>query len=527
LIRTMNPSNFLSETGPAGGATPQETAPAAVPAFADLGLSASALAAVAAAGYDVPTPVQARAIPAALAGRDVIACAATGTGKTAAFALPILDRLSAHEVAPGRRGPRTLVLAPTRELVQQITQSFAQLSGGRRVRCAYVVGGLAMDSQARALREGREVIVATPGRLLDHLDRGNVRLDGVEILVLDEADRMLDLGFRPQLEAILGALPQQRQTLLFSATIGREVADFAARCLQEPVRIEIARTGTIAPRAEQRVFHVEQRTKPDLLLALLAGDEATTLVFTRTKHRAERLAKVLDRAGHRVARLHGDRSQAQRQAALHGFRTGEVRVLVATDVAARGLDVADIAHVVNFDLSLVPEDHVHRVGRTARAAASGLASSFCSPEELGLLRAIERFTRKPIVAATVPEGIAPAPVPAPVEPKQPSAEAMKLLHGRPQGGPGAGPGAGGQQRHFRGGPATGRPQGGVWRKAGRPGGSHGPRFGRPGGGAQHKPTGDGASHGGGRPGGGFRPKSGPSKGRRTNFRGPGGPSRPR
>jgi ATP-dependent RNA helicase RhlE len=385
----------------------EQPSPSSPSSFDGLGLSGDALASVREAGYDVPTPVQVRAIPPALAGRDVIATAATGTGKTAAYVLPIVERLA------GRRGTRALVLAPTRELVQQIAGEIRRFGGRRGVRCVEIVGGLGMGPQELGLREGREVIVATPGRLIDHLERGTARLGAVEVLVLDEADRMLDMGFAPQMESILTQVPKRRQTLLLSATMGREVADFARDCLVDPVRVEVARSGTVAARAEQRVFHVPQHAKTALLEALLAGDERSTLVFTRTKSRAERLAKHLHRAGLAVARIHGDRSQAQRTQALDGFRSGRVRVLVATDVAARGLDVEDVGHVVNFDLSLVADDHVHRVGRTARAAASGLATSFCAPEERHLLHAIERFTRIEIAHADPPAGFEAPPAPAP------------------------------------------------------------------------------------------------------------------
>jgi ATP-dependent RNA helicase RhlE len=381
--------------------------------FADLGLSEAALAAVTAAGYLEPTPVQRQAIAPALAGRDVIAIAATGTGKTAAFVLPMLDRLLARPVAgSGAKGVRALVLAPTRELAQQIADAVRTFGAARGVKCAHVVGGVGFDQQIQALRGGREVLVATPGRLIDHLEQRTARLDGVEIVVLDEADRMLDMGFLPQITRVLAAVPAERQTMLFSATMGDEVERFSRRCLRDPVRVQTARSGTVAARAEQRVFHVAQQGKLPLLLALLGEAPTSTLVFTRTKHRAEKVAKALQRAGHRVARIHGDRSQSQRNMALDGFRSGDVRVLVATDVAARGLDVEEIAHVVNFDLSLVPDDHVHRVGRTARASATGVASSFCSPEEVPLLRQIEKFTRSSIAHSPVPDGVAAADVPA-------------------------------------------------------------------------------------------------------------------
>jgi ATP-dependent RNA helicase RhlE len=259
-----------------------------------------------------------------------------------------------------------------------------------------------MGAQTEALRKGPEIVIATPGRLVDHLQQGTARLSGIEVLVLDEADRMLDMGFKPQLDRILARVPRRRQTLLFSATMGAEVSEFARAHLTDPVRVEVTRSGTTAARAEQQVFHAGQHEKLALLLALLARDDVTTLVFTRTKRRADKVWKGVGRAGHKVARIHADRSQAQRRMALDGFKDGTYRVLVATDIAARGIDVAEIGHVVNFDLPHVAEDYVHRVGRTARAAASGRASTFTSPEERELLSAIERLTRAPIPRADVP-----------------------------------------------------------------------------------------------------------------------------
>ncbi|MBI5070163.1 MAG: DEAD/DEAH box helicase [Deltaproteobacteria bacterium] len=364
--------------------------------FQDLLLSEKSLHALARAGFEEPTPIQAQAIPPALEGRDVIGTAATGTGKTAAFLLPIIERLA------GKPGTRALVLAPTRELALQIGQELERFGHARHVRGAVVIGGVGMEQQRQAFRERREVVIATPGRLVDHLQSGSARLDQIELLVLDEADRMLDMGFRPQLTRILQRLPRPRQTLLFSATMGGEVADFAAAHLRDPVRVEVVRSGTTAARAEQRVFLCGQEEKLPLLLALLDGDDLSTLVFTRTKRRADRVAKGVERAGHKVTRIHADRSQGQRRQALDGFKDGSYRVLVATDIAARGIDVAEIGHVVNFDLPHVAEDYVHRVGRTARMAASGRASSFCSPEEGALLRSIEKLTRAPLPRAEVP-----------------------------------------------------------------------------------------------------------------------------
>jgi len=364
--------------------------------FASLGLSAKALSSLERAGYQQPTPIQQKAIPLGIAGRDVIGCAATGTGKTAAFVLPLVERLV------GRKGTRALVLAPTRELAVQIGEHLAMFGRTGGVRGAVVIGGVGMDLQARELREHREVVIATPGRLIDHLDRGSASLTEIEILILDEADRMLDMGFKPQLERILARLPKARQTMLFSATMAGEVAEFARRHLRSPEKIEVARSGTVAERADQKVFHVPEHEKTALALALLAEGSESTLIFTRTKRRADRLAKVLTRAGHDVARLHADRSQSQRRNALEGFKDGSYRVLVATDIAARGLDVEEIGHVILFDLPHVAEDYVHRVGRTARAAASGKASSFCSPLERPLLRDIERLIRRAIPTRELP-----------------------------------------------------------------------------------------------------------------------------
>jgi ATP-dependent RNA helicase RhlE len=372
------------------------TESASASGFNALGLSASSLRALTAAGFTTPTPIQVQAIPPALKGADIIGCAATGTGKTAAYLLPLLERLH------GKTGTRALVLAPTRELALQIAQHVELLGREARMRAAVVIGGVGMEGQRRALREGRALLIATPGRLIDHLDSGTARLDTIEMLVLDEADRMLDMGFAPQLRRVMAKLPKPRQTLLFSATMAGEVADFARTHLHSPVRVEVARSGTMAPRASQAAYRVGQGEKAALLQALLSASTDSTLVFVRTRRRADKLARSLERAGHRTDRIHADRSQGQRQRALEDFRGGRVRVLVATDIAARGIDVADIGHVVNFDLPHVPEDYVHRIGRTARAAASGRASSFVAPDETPLLLAIERLTRSRVPQATVP-----------------------------------------------------------------------------------------------------------------------------
>jgi ATP-dependent RNA helicase RhlE len=381
--------------------------------FASLGLSEPSLLALARAGYELPTPIQAQTIPHALAGKDVIGCAATGTGKTAAFMLPIVEKLS----NPKERGVKALVLAPTRELALQIAEHAARFGRPHHVEVVTLIGGMGMGAQIDGLKRA-QVVIATPGRLIDHLQQGSASLTGVEVLVLDEADRMLDMGFKPQLTRILARLPKKRQTLLFSATMAGEVADFARTNSHDPVRVEVARSGTTASRATQSCYEVGQNEKTALLLSLLAAGDESTLVFTRTKRRADKLTKALARGGHEVERIHADRSQAQRKHALDGFKSGKYRVLVATDIAARGIDVADIGHVVNFDLPHVAEDYIHRVGRTARASASGKASAFCAPEEIDLLRAIEKLTR-----VTLPRGEVPR-----------ETEAFKAEHARAEEG---------------------------------------------------------------------------------------------
>ncbi len=363
--------------------------------FESLGLSPELLRALTRAGYQQPTPIQVQAIPPALGGKNVIGCAATGTGKTAAFMLPLLERMS-----DAKGQTRALVLAPTRELAQQ-THEYVDTFGG--ARAALIVGGLGMGPQTTALRQRPEIVVATPGRLIDHVDQRNVDLSTVETLVLDEADRMLDMGFRPQLDKILAKLKNRKQTLLFSATMAGEVAKFATRYVPDPVRVEISRSGATAERAEQRVFRVEPNEKAPLLLTLLAADEETTLVFVRTKHRADKIARLVEKAGHKVSRIHGNRSQAQRKLALAGFKDGRYRVLVATDVAARGIDVEEIGHVINFDLPGEPEDYVHRIGRTARNQASGRATSFAEAADKVELMAIEKLIGRQLPRDAVPK----------------------------------------------------------------------------------------------------------------------------
>ncbi len=355
--------------------------------FYALGLSEALLKDLQAAGFASPTPIQGEAIPPALAGRDVIGCAQTGTGKTAAFVIPMVERLST--LPKGQ--PAALILVPTRELALQTLTTIERLGRSRRVSATVIVGGADMQAQVRGLRQRPDIIVATPGRLLDHMWNGTILLSSIKMLVLDEADRMLDMGFAPQLNQILDALPEERQTLLFSATLPAHVTRLVEANVNDPVWVRVTSTTTTADGITQAVHHTSHDAKADLLLSLLSGEKGTVLVFTRTKHRADRVGRMLGKVGHRVAVLHGDRSLSQRRAALDGFKRGTFRVLVATDIAARGIDVANIGHVINFDLPNCPEDYVHRVGRTARMKTTGRATSFVTGEDHHQLRDIERL----------------------------------------------------------------------------------------------------------------------------------------
>jgi len=371
--------------------------------FDSLGLSAALLRAVAEQGYTEPTPIQARVIPVVLAGRDVLAGAQTGTGKTAGFTLPMLQRLSATPAPPGRRAVRALILTPTRELAAQVHDSVRQYGKYVPLRSAVVFGGVNINPQIDILRRGVDVLVATPGRLLDHASQRNVSLAGVEIFVLDEADRMLDMGFLPDIRRVIALLPAKRQNLLFSATFPADIRGLANRLLDSPVQVEVAAPNATADRIEQVVYHVEKRDKPGVLSALIgSGDWRQVLVFTRTKHGANRLARQLEEDGFRAAAIHGNKSQAARTRALADFKAGHLRVLVATDIAARGLDIDQLPHVVNFELPEVPEFYVHRIGRTGRAGHEGVAASLVSGDERPLLKAIER-----LVAQRIPVGQAP------------------------------------------------------------------------------------------------------------------------
>jgi ATP-dependent RNA helicase RhlE len=339
------------------------------------------------AGLSSPTPIQAQAIPAALAGRNVIGCAQTGTGKTAAFVIPILERLA--KLPKGE--PQALILAPTRELAFQILTTIETLGHRRGISATVIVGGSDMQAQVRGLRQRPDVLVATPGRLLDHMWNGTVNLLPIKILVLDEADRMLDMGFAPQINQLLGALPEERQTLLFSATLPSDLTQFLDASANDPVRAMVTPSATTADGVTQALHYTTHVGKPDLLLSMLKHETETVLIFTRTKHRANHVGRLLSGAGHRVGILHGDRSLSERRRALDGFKHGVFRVLVATDIAARGIDVANIGHVINFDLPHCPEDYVHRIGRTARMKSIGRATSFVTAEDPQQLNAIERL----------------------------------------------------------------------------------------------------------------------------------------
>jgi ATP-dependent RNA helicase RhlE len=365
--------------------------------FASLGLIDPLQRAVATPRYEIPTPIQEQAIPHLLAGKDVLGCAQTGTGKTAAFALPILDRLARTARRPGLRGPRALILTPTRELAIQIAEGFTTYGRHVAPKCAVIFGGVGQQPQVDALRRGVDVIVATPGRLIDLMGQGHAKFEGVEMLVLDEADRMLDMGFIEPIRRIIEALPRKRQNLMFSATMPDEITKLANKILVDPVKVAVTPVATTADNVTQWVLHVDRGNKRALLTEVLRDPAMSrVLVFTRTKHGANRVAEQLDRGGIDAAAIHGNKSQGARQKALDAFKTGRVRVLVATDIAARGIDVNGITHVINFELPDEPESYVHRIGRTARAGASGVALSFCDADERSSLRAIERLTRMPV-----------------------------------------------------------------------------------------------------------------------------------
>jgi ATP-dependent RNA helicase RhlE len=444
--------------------------------FQKLGLHPDLLRGVHELGFTRPTPIQERAIPPALLGRDVLACAMTGSGKSAAFLLPILNRL----IGKKRGVTRALILTPTRELAAQIDEHLRSLATHTALRGAAIFGGVGMGPQEHALRTGTDVIVATPGRLLDHMRHSYANFTNLEVLVLDEADRMLDMGFLPDIKRIVAKLPARRQTLFFSATMPQPIAKLSDGMLSKPERIDIERQSAPAVGITQAVYPVSQGRKNALLLELLRGEGVeSALVFTRTKHRANRVAKALEDRGVRTDRIHGNRSQSQRTKALEMFKSGKFRVLVATDIAARGIDVSALSHVINYDVPVTPEDYIHRVGRTARAELTGDAFTFVAPEEETDLRAIEKTLGRRLPRITLPEFDYDGP-----------AESLKgrgpLARGHGNaGGSRRSSGAGQRSR----GPGRGRPQGGpAHRGPASRGSTHGPARRTPGPGG-HAPGG--------------------------------------
>jgi ATP-dependent RNA helicase RhlE len=367
--------------------------------FSSLGLGPKLLQSITDVGYTTPTPIQTAAVPHVLAGRDLIGIAQTGTGKTAAFVLPILERLS--QTPQPSRNPRALIVAPTRELAAQIEENVQLLGRALRVRCTTVFGGVGESPQIKALRQGVDVLVATPGRLIDLMGSRHVSLADVQVAVLDEADRMLDMGFLPQIRRIVNALPRQRQTLLFSATLSKDIEKVTAEFLRNPEMVEIGRRANPATSVTQFIYPVPKSRKVDMLVHLLKHAPTgqaldTVLVFSRTKHGADKIARKLTQAGISTVALHSNRSQGQRTAALESFKNGRARVLVATDIASRGIDVDGISHVINFDFPMHPEDYVHRIGRTGRADAIGDAISFVTPEDEPYVRDLEKLTKKAV-----------------------------------------------------------------------------------------------------------------------------------
>jgi ATP-dependent RNA helicase RhlE len=384
--------------------------------FTTLGLAEPLLRALEARRFQIPTPIQADSIPPLLAGKDLLGVAQTGSGKTAAFTLPILQHLSAQQVRPAPFVTRALILAPTRELALQIDETVRALSIHVRLRSVVIIGGASRFKQVEAMRRGADIVIGTPGRVCDLMQTRELQLGAVSQFVLDEADRMLDLGFIKDIRRIVAALPPRRQSCLFSATMPTEVTALANSLLRDPIRVEIARKEETTPKIEQFVHHLAQSGKQSLLLSMLQDDALSrVIVFTRTKHGANKVASVLENAGIQVNAIHGNKSQPQREKALRDFRTGRARVLVATDIAARGIDVTGISHVINFDLPVEAESYVHRIGRTARAGAAGIAISFCDPSERPVLRQIERQMN-----LTIPV-VGDAPAPMTHQPKRPGA----------------------------------------------------------------------------------------------------------
>jgi ATP-dependent RNA helicase RhlE len=361
--------------------------------FDNLGLSPVIKSNLHGLGYRVPTPVQTKAIPLALEGRDVIGSAQTGTGKTAAFGVPIVERLVRNAIVLKPRMPQSLVLTPTRELALQVNESLVEFSRKTGLRSAAIFGGVGMQAQIDALKRGVHIVVATPGRLIDHMEQRNVDLSAIQILTLDEADRMMDMGFLPSLQRILGALPKQRQTLLFSATFPEPIRALASRFMIKATEVQVAAPNSAAATVRHRVHRVQRDRKRDLLVHLLKQNGAQTLVFCRTKRGSDRVCRHLASSGLRAVAIHGDKSQNARTRALRDFKSGKTHVLVATDIAARGLDIEQLPLVVNFDLPMVAEDYIHRIGRTGRAGAEGQAVSLVSHDEMDQLRGIQRLVK--------------------------------------------------------------------------------------------------------------------------------------
>jgi ATP-dependent RNA helicase RhlE len=408
--------------------------------FTDLGIAPKILETLNKLGYTNPTPIQAKAIPSGIEGKDMMGIAQTGTGKTLAFGIPMLQRLAALKGVG-------LVVLPTRELALQVDEVFRKIAPGLGMRGAVLIGGMGMGPQISALRNKPNIIIATPGRLIDHMEQRHVRLDEVKILVLDEADRMLDMGFAPQLNKIMNAIPKDRQTMLFSATMPPEITAIATRFMKLPLRIEVAPAGTTASLVTQEIFIVGRHDKERLLEKVLTEHRGTALVFTRTKWGAKKLARAVKSMGHSSVEMHGNRSLGQRKEALEGFKTGRYRVLVATDIAARGIDVVGISLVINYDLPMDAGDYVHRIGRTARAGAGGHAISFATPEERRDLRDIERLIKKSLPVSQLPE-LPPARFSAHTERPPREQGGRPIRHSRPSAGGAAGGAGSGHRRRF-------------------------------------------------------------------------------
>ncbi|MGR3711808.1 MAG: DEAD/DEAH box helicase [Shimia sp.] len=473
--------------------------------FKSLGLPKQVVTRLEKTGLTTPTPIQEGAIPVALEGRDVMGLAQTGTGKTLAFGLPLIAQMLSYEDRPARRTVRGLVLAPTRELAGQIAASLRAQVEGTQFKVGLVVGGVGINPQIARLDKGTDILVATPGRLIDLMDRKAMTLGSTDFLVLDEADQMLDLGFIHALRKIAQWLPEKRQTMLFSATMPKQMSEIAGTYLDDPVKVQVNPPGKAADKIEQSIHFIAKSEKTALLIELLGKHrDEVAIVFGRTKHGSERLMKALVRAGFEATSVHGNKSQGQRERAIKAFRSGEIKVLVATDVAARGLDIPQVRHVYNFDLPNVPENYVHRIGRTARAGMDGAAIAFCSPDEVDELKAIQKVMKIdiPVASGRPWEGVEAKP-------------GVKPSGGKPRGGRG----------RRRGGPSRGGPEGASASQGGNPGGHGG---GKPGGRPGGKPGGgrpSGGKPGGGRPGGGKpgggKPGGGkPGGGRRGGGRGP-------